>query len=62
MRFTINFFNSENSPKIELIIGVENHKRDFPWCDFYQIPPTPSFLIFFSNLCVQCLPIYVCNV
>jgi hypothetical protein len=39
MRFTINLFNSENSQKIELIIGVENHKKDFPWCDFYQTPP-----------------------
>jgi hypothetical protein len=30
MRFTINLFNSENSQKFELIIGVENHKKDFP--------------------------------
>lgn len=30
MRFIIKFFNSENSQKNELIIGVENHKKDFP--------------------------------
>jgi hypothetical protein len=30
MRFTINFFNNENSQNFELIIGVEKHKVDFP--------------------------------